>query len=309
MNRREVIHAGLSLGLAALAPKDSFAKAVSGQIIEYSGISARGLPPQRLSIWLPPDYAHSDKRYKVLYMHDAQNLFIPAYSNFNKVWAADAAMLEFAQETNLDPWVIVGIWSPGEDRYRQYLPLPAYEASTGQLRSEMDAYAKGEIVSHLYLDWIVEKLKPWVDSSFRTKSNILDTAIIGSSMGGLISLYAFLRHSDVFGRAGCVSTHWPAVAPQNVEDPNNEMMEIWASIIRKGIDAKNPNGRQIWFDHGTATLDASYPPYQRAIDALFEKTAWQRGRNWMSKVYPGAEHEENAWAKRLPEVFGWLLAD
>ena len=124
MNRREVIHAGLSLGLAALAPKDSSASTASGQIFEYGGINARGLPPQRLSIWLPPDYAHSDKRYKVLYMHDAQNLFIPAYSNFNKVWAADAAMLELAQDPNTDPWVIVGIWSPGEDRYCQYLPLP-----------------------------------------------------------------------------------------------------------------------------------------------------------------------------------------
>lgn len=61
-------------------------------------------------------------------------------------------------------------------------------------------------------------------------------------------------------------------------------------------------------DHGTATLDAFYAPYQQVVDARFAAAGWQKGRDWESKVYEGAEHEENAWAARLPEILGWLLA-
>jgi hypothetical protein len=69
-----------------------------------------------------------------------------------------------------------------------------------------------------------------------------------------------------------------------------------------------PDGRRVWLDHGTATLDAFYAPYQQVVDARFAAAGWQKGRDWESKVYEGAEHEENAWAARLPEIFGWLLA-
>ena len=68
-------------------------------------------------------------------------------------------------------------------------------------------------------------------------------------------------------------------------------------------------GRRLWMDHGTATLDAHYPPYQAAINRALAERGWKEGRDWQGKVYPGAEHEENAWARRLPEIFGWLLRD
>ena len=124
-------------------------------------------------------------------------------------------------------------------------------------------------------------------------------------MGGLISLYAFLEHSNVFGRAGCVSTHWPAIAPQKVGGTNDEVVSLWRRMIADSLGS--PGKRKLWFDHGTATLDAYYPPYQAAIDQQMEATDWVRGRNWESRQYPGAEHEENAWAARLPEVFDWVL--
>ena len=69
-----------------------------------------------------------------------------------------------------------------------------------------------------------------------------------------------------------------------------------------------PGGRRLWLDHGTATLDAFYAPYQEAIDARITASGWKSGVDWQSKVYPGAAHEENAWAARLPEMLEWLLA-
>jgi len=304
-DRRTSIAAGLGTALLTALPAPLLASAGAGHLLEYDGIKALGLPEQRLTIWLPPGYYASDRRYRVVYMHDAQNLFDPVLSNFNKVWAADRAMLGHADKHQTDPWIIIGIWSPGVDRYRQYLPLPAYENASGSLRADMDEYAQGPIVSNHYINWIAQTLKPWVDRSFRTLGTRDDTAIVGSSMGGLISLYAFLYHPNVFGRAGCVSTHWPAIAPQKVVGTDPELVDIWRNLIKQRLG--QANGRKLWFDHGTATLDAYYPPYQAAIDEHMAGTGWARGSDWESKQYPGAEHEENAWAARLPEIFDWVL--
>ena len=296
-----------SLAAAALGPGKVLGREMGGaRMLEYREIEAAGLPNQRLSIWLPPGYGESERRYRVLYMHDGHNLFDPAVSNFNKVWAADRAMLGFAAASGEEPWIIVGIWAPGPDRYRQYLPRPAYDLADGQLRANMDEFAQGPIVSHRYLEWIVGVLKPWIDSQFRTLGGLRETAIAGSSMGGLVSLYAFLAYPEIFGRAACVSTHWPAIDPARVAGTEQRLIEIWNSMLIGGLG--EPGTRKLWFDHGTATLDAHYAPYQEHIDHTMAASGWARGGDWESKVYPGAEHEENAWAARLPEVFGWLLA-
>jgi len=279
----------------------------AGRLLEYERVSAAGLPDQRLSIWLPPSYDADDQRYPVLYMHDGHNLFDLKNSNFNKIWAADKAMLSAVKSGKVEPHIIVGIWAPGSDRYRQYLPRSAYDAASGTLRTRMDQTANGEVVSDLYLAWIIGPLKSWMDSSFRTRAGRDDTAIVGSSMGGLMSCYAFLEAPQVFGRAGCVSSHWPAIDPRVVEGEDRGVRDLWDAWFAARLG--QPDGRRVWLDHGTATLDANYAPYQQVIDARFAALGWQKGRDWESKVYQGAEHEENAWAARLPEIFGWLLAE
>lgn len=292
----------LVLGQAALAkPAPDL-----GRFVEYEKQNAAGLPNQRLTIWLPPGYDKGKRRYPVLYMHDAHNLFDPAKSNFNKVWAADKAMLAAVASGKVAPHIIVGIWSPGNDRYRQYLPKPAYDLAPQGIRAEMDKLAGGPIVSDAYITWLTGPLKAMVDASFRTKPGKRDTAIAGSSMAGLISCWAFVLRPDVYGRAACVSTHWPLFMPGegDVADPARlALNRSWFT------DKLGPaRGRRLWLDHGTATLDAFYAPYQETVDADLAAAGWRRGRDFESRVYEGAEHEENAWAARLPEVFGWLLA-
>lgn len=100
---------GMAAPLAAQGP---------GRLLEYDRVAAQGLPEQRLTIWLPPGYDASDKRYPVLYMHDGHNLFDVTKSNFNKIWAADKAMLAAAASGKVEPHIIIGIWAPGNDRYR-----------------------------------------------------------------------------------------------------------------------------------------------------------------------------------------------
>ncbi len=288
-------------GLAApLAAKDE------GRLVELEHVSATGLPEQRITVWLPPGYDKGAKRYPVLYMHDGHNLFDVRNSNFNKIWAADKAMLAASAKGKVEPHIIVGIWAPGSDRYRQYLPRSIYDAAPASLKAQMDAAAGGEVISARYLDWIAGPVRFWINARFRTRTTRDDTAIIGSSMGGLMSCYAFLEKPQVFGRAGCVSSHWPAVDPRQVQGDSAEVAALWDAWVAARLG--QPDGRRVWMDHGTATLDQYYAPYQQVIDARFAAAGWQKGRDWESRVYEGAEHEENAWAARLPEIFGWLLA-
>ncbi len=298
--------AGLWLLLACWLALPGAARAEDqGQLLQFEHVSAAGLPEQRLTVWLPPGYDRSRRRYGVVYMHDGHNLFELKYSNFNKIWAADKAMLAAMRSGRVDPHIVVGIWAPGADRYRQYLPQDIYRTSSGDLRVQMDKLAAGPVMSEAYLAWLAGPLKRWVDGRFRTLSDRDHTAIAGSSMGGLVSCYAFLRYPATYGRAACISSHWPAAIPGEVGATNPALAVMWDGWFAARLGT--PDGRRLWLDHGTATLDAHYAPYQQAVDARIAAMGWRRGRDWQSKVYPGAEHEENAWAARLPEIFGWLL--
>lgn len=308
--------AGLLVSLAALflaacahnsMLRSAAAQIDAGSFVEWENVEAEGLPDQRVTIWLPPGYVRGMQRYPVLYMHDGHNLFDPARSNFNKVWAADKAMLDVIRSGKVDPHIIVGIWGPGRDRYRQYLPQSLHDLARGRLRDAMDEMAGGPVISRAYLDWLAGPLKQRIDSAFRTRTGPQDTAIIGSSMGGLMSCYAFLERPEIYGRAGCVSSHWPAVDPDRIDKADPELMAIWDRWFAAKLG--EPNGRRLWLDHGTATLDAHYAPYQSAIDDRIAKAGWKKGSDWRSEVFEGAEHEENAWADRLPEILAWLLAE
>ena len=299
---------GLAAALLALLAALLAAPALAGdagRFVEVEHMSATGLPDQRLTIWLPPGYDASKRRYPVLYMHDGHNLFDPAKSNFNKVWAADKAMLAAMASGRVEPHIIVGIWAPGSDRYRQYLPTAAYERASPGLRGQMDALAGGPVISSAYLAWLAGPLKQWVDRTYRTRRGPRDTAIAGSSMGGLMSCWAFVERPDVYGRAACISTHWPLVMPGEREQADPERIALHKTWFLDRLG--KPAGRRLWLDIGTGTLDAFYPPYQTAVADGVAARGWVRGRDWQGQVYEGAEHEENAWARRLPEVFGWLL--
>jgi hypothetical protein len=121
-----------------------------------------------------------------------------------------------------------------------------------------------------------------------------------------MSCNAFLERPQVFGRAGCVSSHWSAIDPRAVAGEDSGIKALWDAWFAARLG--KPDGRRVWMDHGTATLDGFYAPYQQVIDARFSAQGWQKGRDWESRVYEGAEHEENVWAARFPEILGWLLA-
>jgi predicted alpha/beta superfamily hydrolase len=287
------------IGTAAVRAEDE------GRFVEMEMGARAAMPETGITIWLPPGYDNGKRRYPVVYMHDAQNLFFLERSNFNKIWAADKSALRLIKAKLLSPFIIVGINQPGEARYAQYLPQALYAAASPELRAKFDAMAKRPIYSDAYLHFIVNELKPMIDERFRTKKGRDYTAIAGSSMGGLISCYAFTRYPKVFGRAGCVSTHWPMGDPIATEAHKSEIIKLWADEFVLGLGKAGK--RRLWMDHGDQTLDAFYPSYQAEITKEVEKLGWRKDRDFAVRPYPGTPHDENAWAARMDDIFGWML--
>lgn len=296
-------------GLVALPAAGAAAVEVEadrGRFVDWSAVATAAIVPPHVTIWLPPGYARGRQRYGVVYMNDGQNVFFPDRSGYAKVWAADRAVLALVAARRIDPVIIVAVDHPGDARYRQYFPQRLYDMATPARRAQIDRLAKGPLTGDAYLRFLTQDLKPRVDRTFRTRPDPAHTAIIGSSMGGLIACYAFVERPDVFGRAACVSTHWPLADPTDVGPFAPDVAALCSTYLTQHLG--RPAGRRLWMDHGTATLDAEYPPWQRAIDADLVRLGWRRERDFTSHSYAGAAHEENAWAARLPAMLAWLLA-
>lgn len=294
------------LALCALLFSVTASAAVDeGRFVERDVTSSQ-FGPIHVTLWLPPGYdADKARRYPVVYMQDAQNLFFPKRSNFNKVWAADKAALGLIEERKVAPFIIVGIDHPGKLRYQRYFPAKVPEKN---LAAAMASFA-GAPQGDGYVKFMADELKPLIDRDYRTRPQPRFTAVAGSSMGGLISLYTLAERPDVFGKAAAISTHSLLVGPENIAQApalGDTVKGSWRTYLYNQLRA--PKGRKLWMDHGTATLDQYYGPYQQVIDAEVRRLGWN-DRNFQSRVYEGAEHEENAWARRLPEIFGWLLSD
>jgi predicted alpha/beta superfamily hydrolase len=294
------------LALAVLLLTVATPATAQGRFVEFDQPADIG--QVHATVWLPPGYdRQARQRYPVLYMHDGQNVFFPKRSGFNKVWAADKAALKLIEARKVAPFIIVAVDHPGPARYLRYFPTRVVNPEFGK---GIETFAKGKLAGDAYLSFLADTLKPRIDKEYRTRPQPRFTAVAGSSMGGLISLYALAERADVFGKAAAVSTHSPLVDPDLLKQ-RPAMADMVKADWRRYIGTRlgPPGGRKLWMDHGTETLDAHYAPYQAVLDNGVAAARWTRGRDFESRVYKGTPHEENAWAARLPEMLGWLLSD
>jgi len=160
-------------------------------------------------------------------------------------------------------------------------------------------------ISDAYLRFIVSELKPSIDQSFRTRMVREDTFIMGSSMGGLISLYAQAEYPEVFGASASLSTHWPATHPEQVKPFKNDIMRAWDEYL-KSVDF-NPDKSRVYTDQGTEFLDAFYSPYARQFESIMKSMGFVAPENFSSQVFPKTSHNEDAWRKRLLTPLRFLL--
>lgn len=265
----------------------------------YPNLALPGLLPRDIWVWKPPAYqSNPDASFPVIYMHDGQNLFIPEKSYTQITWGVAEVMSRLNCWGFIQPAIVVGIDNT-PNRMGDYLPTRPFETSEGQayveqLRVESaEELAMFDFVADDYLRLIVEKIKPLVDHHYRTRPARENTFIIGSSMGGLISLYALVEYPHVFGGAGCFSTHWPILA------------QFAYPYLRKCLP--EAGAHKLYFDYGTGQDDIGYAPFQAEVDRILQEKGYTPGRDWMTRVAPGAIHHEQAWRSRVHLALRFFL--
>lgn len=278
-----------------------------GHVDRVEHFESKFVLPRTIDIWLPDGYSY-DKRYAVLYMHDGQMLFDSTITWNRQEWGVDEVMKQLIEEKTVRHTIVVGIWNT-EFRHSEYFPqepfenLPeAYRDSflMHAKRNQADALFKTKVCSDNYLNFITKELKPYIDRNYATHSDVNHTFIAGSSMGGLISLYALCEYPDVFGGAACLSTHWVGI----FDTVNNPIPMEFAKYLEQYLPP--PDSHSIYFDYGTETLDALYEPFQNMVDTVMMRRGYT-DNNWITLRFEGANHSEKAWNNRLRIPFLFLL--
>jgi predicted alpha/beta superfamily hydrolase len=295
---RKLIYLAFSLFLLVL-PIELNSQIIPAKKEVFDFFPSDHVIPRRVDVYLPPNYPN-DAPYHVLYMHDGQKLSDDTTSFKGVSWSADSTLHKLIADKEVPPTILVGVWST-KSRYQEYAPMPCFSSLNDSTLARMSRFYGDFPFSDRYLNFLVTELKPLIDSRYKTSKGPEATAICGSSMGGLISLYAICRYPSVFGAAGCVSIHWPILT--KVNDP--KMFNNLYSWLPKKIP--NDGKHKIYFDHGTVTLDSLYAPYQTKIDNLFEKVNFDPTL-FESRVYENAEHNESSWKERFPSVLKFVLA-
>ena len=282
-------------------------KVSSGKIERIADFKSEFVTPRNIDVWLPDNYSDA-KKYSVLYMHDGQMLF-DAEATWNKQsWEVDEVVTSLLKDNKIDDVIVVGIWNGVTTRHMDYFPQKPFESLTqtqqdsiyNANRSNGQNVFNGKVNSDNYLKFIVKELKPLIDKKYSVHRDKKHTFIAGSSMGGLISLYAICEYPNVFGGAACLSTHWPGIF--TVE--NNPIPEAFYDYLKTNYP--NPKNHRIYFDYGTATLDAMYEPLQLKVDEIMKAKGYN-SLNWSTNKFEGEDHSEKAWQKRLHIPLEFLL--
>lgn len=301
--KKTVFFGMLWVSLAAFSQQ----QASTGKIDHYESFASKNTTARAVDVWLPEGYSNG-KKYDVVYMHDGQNLF-DASTTWNKQsWEADSTAGKLMAEKRIRQAIIVGIHNLAAERFSDYFPQKPFE-SLGQKSCDSlytlewngsKLFAK-PVGSDAYLKFIVSELKPFIDKTYSVYTDKAHTFISGSSMGGLISLYAICEYPEVFGGAACLSTHWPGTFAVQ----NNPIPPAFFAYMKSHLP--DPKTHKLYFDYGDQSLDALYPPlHKKATEAAHTK-GFTEEKNLMVVFAPGENHSEKSWRKRFGNVLLFLL--
>ena len=275
-------------------------KVIHGKLERIENYESKFITSRNVDVWLPEGYSPL-KKYSVLYMHDGQMLFDPESSWNKQAWNVDDVASKLFQSNKIKKFIVVGIWNGGETRHSDYFPQKPFESLLDSQKDTVNAQLKSSHVpidemfspqSNNYLKFIIEELKPYIDKTYSVYPDKENTFVMGSSMGGLISMYAICEYPNVFGGAACLSTHWPGTFTLE----NNPVPDAFLRYLDKNLP--NPKNHKFYFDCGDETLDKLYPEIQKKVDQLMVEKGYNE-TNWFTKFFPGENHSENAWSKRL----------
>lgn len=265
---------------------------------EFSSVH---VAPHRLEIYLPEGYSSSRrKHFPVVYMHDGQYLFYGDSLNWSNAWGIDSIMDTLVSAKMILPAILVGIGST-ERRLLEYMPKKGADQFPDSTKEIFSSIYNTSPESDQYLRYIVEEVKPFVDSVYRTKPDPAHTFIAGSTMGGLISLYAITEYPDVFGGAACIATHWP-LAPQDVHPDAARAM-----VDALGKRLPDPAGHRIYFDYWIENGASIFEPYQRRMDEHMASRGYVQPGNWKTLGFDTPMITMQGWRQELHHALEFLL--
>jgi len=313
MLNRLIMKNTILLGLLLVSQfvfSQSIPKVVSGTLHRIENFKSNYVTVRNIDVWLPDNYSTS-KKYAVLYMHDGQMLF-DAETTWNKqAWDVDDVLSKLTKEKRIQEVIVVGVASDSQTRHIDYFPQKPFE-SLAQTQQDsiynanrsngQSVFHNGKINSDNYLKFLVEELKPMIDKTYSVYTDQKHTFIAGSSMGGLISMYAICEYPKVFGGAICMSTHWPGIFSLE----HNPIPGAFFKYLKKHLP--NPKNHKIYFDYGTETLDALYVTLQPQVDEIMQSKGFT-ATNWMTQKFEDADHSEKSWNKRLSIPMQFLLGN
>jgi len=251
---------------------------LTGTFRTHEGVRSRFLDSAHdVIVYLPPGYDEDgERRYPVLYMQDGQNLFDEATA-FAGEWRLDEAAEQMIEAGLVAPLIIVGIYNAGAYRIDEYTPT---RDSAKRAGGNADKYGR----------MLVDELKPFIDSEYRTLPDAANTGIGGSSLGGLVSLYLALKYSGIFWNVAVLS---PSVWWDN------------RFIVRRVRALGTAPPLRVWLSTGMAEGDGVVAGARRVRDALVAK-GWVEGETMHYQEIEGAAHTESAWADIAPAMLRFL---
>jgi predicted alpha/beta superfamily hydrolase len=250
---------------------------ITGTVKYHRTLKGAGIKDRDLVVWLPPGYeTDKNRRYPVLYMHDGQNVFDPVTSAFGVDWSIDEAVDDLIKKKLIDPVIVVGIYNTG-DRMKEYTPG---EKGAG------------------YIDFVVKTVKPFIDTTYRTRPDRKNTIVGGSSAGGIISFMIVWEHPDVFSKAICMS---PAFKTPTSMAAGWDYAKVVATSTGKKKDVF------FYIDNGGVGLESQLQPGVDEMIAALKSKGYQEGKDFVVVIDPTAKHSEADWAKRFPHALQLVL--
>ncbi len=277
------------------------------RLIRHAAFQSAEVSPRDVTVWLPDGYRADGPPLPVIYMQDGQNLHDGARAFGGQSWGVGETAARLIREGKIPPVIIVGI-DNSATRGRDYLPQRIYDLLPEASRTMIRDGWGGAPQSDAYLNFLVRELKPFIDKQYRTRTDRASTFVMGSSMGGLISLYAQVQYPEIFGGSASLSMHWllgnsgaPLPEPPLYTRQVLRAFETWIALAHLSAER-----HRIYVDRGTETLDARYTPYTAPFEAFMRRAGW--GDSFTSRVYPGTDHSEKSWSARLADPLTFLLA-
>lgn len=294
----------VAMGLAAFASHPLLQRADVGEVVRHYVYSPQLADTIPVDVWVPEGYGSSSETYPVLYMHDGQNLYDETTTWNHQTWNVDSIAGKLIADGVIVPPIVVGVHSDAASRVATLMPTKAVASLDLNVAAYADVMNGVAPRGDAYVEFVATTLKPVIDREYRTRPERKDTYVGGSSMGGLMSIYALCERPDIFGNAMCLSTHWSGFPGISDE---------FARGLREYVGAKLPDAGEafaegyvprLYFDHGTTTIDAGYGQYEAQFIEMLRAKGY--GSEYlMTYIAEGAPHEEQAWSKRLylPLIF------